>query len=122
MHLILADAMTWTQVGVIAALTSAVAGIAVFFVRGNVQVSPAPGAKFSTEQADQFARKHELDRVDRDVAKLSAQRANDVNTLHEKINGVDRKVAGLETSTELQNQKLTSMDLKLDRLIERKSG
>lgn len=118
----LADAMTWTQVGVIATVAGAIAAIAVFFTRSNVQVSPEPGAKFTTEPADQFARKHELERLDRDLIALAAQRSSDVNTLHEKINSVDRKVAGLETSTVLQNQKLSSMDAKLDRLIERKTG
>jgi hypothetical protein len=40
--------------------------------------------------------------------------------LHERINDVAEDVRGLETATELQNQSLTRMDAKIDRLIERK--
>ena len=40
--------------------------------------------------------------------------------LHERINGLDRQVAGMKSSVELQTQHLARMDTKIDRLMERK--
>ena len=118
--MIFADVMTWGQVGAIAGVVSGVVittiAIATYFSRTRVEVSPQP---FEVKAAEQFARKHELDRIERDVITLSKDRKRDAGELHEKINSVDRKVAGLEKATELQNQRLLGMDQKLDRLIER---
>jgi hypothetical protein len=58
MHPILADALTWTQIGIFAALTSAAVAIAAYFSRGRVSVSPQPlEVRVSKELAEQFADK-----------------------------------------------------------------
>ncbi len=48
------------------------------------------------------------------------ERKEDVGDLHEKINEVAKSCAALEATDELSNQRLLSMDSKLDRLIERR--
>jgi hypothetical protein len=117
--MIIAEAsINWDQIGILAGITCAGVAVATYFSRSRVIVSPDP---LRVKAAEQFAHRHELERIERDVLSLAAERKKDVGDLHEKINGVDRKVAGLEKSNELQNQKLTSMDSKLDRLIERKT-
>ena len=52
--------------------------------------------------------------------RIEADRMKANEMLHEKINGVDRRVAGLEREAELTNQRLVGIDSKLDRLIERR--
>ena len=116
--MMLADAsINWDQVGILAGITCAAVAVATYFSRSRVIVSPDP---LRVKAAEQFAHKHELERIERDVINLAADRKKDVGDLHEKINGVHLKVAGLERATDLQNQKLFGMDAKLDRLIERK--
>lgn len=46
---------------------------------------------------------------------FKVERRKDINVLHEKINMVDRRLAGIETATEFQNQQLARMEAKLDR-------
>lgn len=50
---------------------------------------------------------------------MGTDRKRDMNQLHDKINSVDRKVAGLEAANNLQNQELKAIGAKLDRIIER---
>ena len=114
--MMLADAITWDQIGLLCIVLGVVVAIATYFSRGRVEISPQP---FEVKAAEQFARKHELERLERDVNLLAKDRKKDAGELHEKINSVDRKVASLEMATSLQNQKLAGMDSKLDRLIER---
>ena len=82
--------------------------------------------------AEQFASRETVERIEfslgESMKKDSANRReiydrlrNDTEVLHEKINGVDRKVGGLETATELLSQRMIQMDQKLDRAIERRS-
>lgn len=59
-------------------------------------------------------------RLSDELKSLRQERKEDVSELHEKVNDVAKSVAGLEKETELQNQKMSSMDAKLDRLIERR--
>lgn len=58
-------------------------------------------------------------RLDEKFKAAHDERRADIGTLHKEINSVGLKVAGLEKETELQNQSMARMDLKLDRLIER---
>ena len=58
--------------------------------------------------------------AEKKIEALQHERREDVRTLHQEINEVGLKVAGLEKETELQNQRMASMDAKLDRLIERR--
>lgn len=81
----------------------------------DVKVTPQP---LVVKPDDEYAHKRELDRVERAVTALAQERKDDTGKLHEKINAVDRKVAGLEQSTVLQNQYLAQMNTKLDRIIE----
>lgn len=112
----------------------------------NSKVKPAPGdVRF--EAVNKFATKDELraltenndgvhkdifhrmggmergitQRIDDKLKIAHDERRQDMHTLHSEINDVGRKVAGLEKETELQNQRMASMDAKLDRLIERRS-
>lgn len=59
--------------------------------------------------------------AEKKIEALQHERREDVRQLHQEINEVGRKVAGLEKETELQNQSMASMNAKLDRLIERRS-
>lgn len=115
-----ADAsINWDQIGVLSGVMLVIVAVATYFTRSKVMVSPDP---LRVKAADQFAHRHEVERLERDMQTLASERKKDVGELHEKINKVDRNVAGLERATEMQNQKLSSMDSKLDRLIERKSS
>ncbi|MGA3268057.1 MAG: hypothetical protein ABSE16_14675 [Verrucomicrobiota bacterium] len=58
MQPIFADALTWTQIGVFAAIASAAVGVAAFFSRSRVSVSPQPlRIEITKELADKFADK-----------------------------------------------------------------
>jgi hypothetical protein len=87
----------------------------------RTEVLPSP---LVVKGEDDFVHKVEFQKYmaeqGRQISELRSERRTDNNILHEKINSVDRKVAGLEAATDIQNQKLVSMDAKLDRLIERK--
>ena len=74
-----------------------------------------PAHAFVTEPVFQSA----TGTLQRQIDALSAERKQDVSELHEKVNGVAREVSGLTTGMELQNQRLASIDGKLDRMIER---
>jgi hypothetical protein len=54
--------------------------------------------------------------ADAGIERLRAERREDMRSLHEQINSVDRKVASLDTETKNQNQWLGRIDQKLDDL------
>ena len=58
-------------------------------------------------------------RVEQKLDASRAERREDMHSLHHEVNEVSKKVASLERETEMQNQRMASMDAKLDRLIER---
>jgi hypothetical protein len=58
-------------------------------------------------------------RLEHEVAGLRVERRAEVGELQLKINKVDREVGELRASIELNNQQLTRIDAKLDRVIER---
>jgi len=64
---------------------------------------------------------NEVLRLEHEVSVLRRERRTDVAELQQKINKVDREVGELRASIELNNQQLTRIDAKLDRVIERQS-
>jgi hypothetical protein len=68
----------------------------------------------SQDHRDMFSK---IGGVDRGAtSKISSE----VSGIHTRINSIEKSVGGLETATELQNQRLAQMDTKLDRIIERR--
>jgi hypothetical protein len=64
---------------------------------------------------------NELLRLEQELESLRHERRADVGELQQKINKVDREVGELRASIELNNQQLTRIDAKLDRVIERQN-
>ena len=64
---------------------------------------------------------HEVLRLENEVGGLRRDRRADVAELQQKINKVDREVGELRASIDLNNQQLTRIDAKLDRVIERQN-
>ena len=62
---------------------------------------------------------NELLRLEQEIGGLRLERRAEVGELQQKINKVDREVGELRASIELNNQQLTRIDAKLDRVIER---
>jgi hypothetical protein len=62
---------------------------------------------------------NEVTRLEHEMGGLRRDRRTDVAELQQKINKVDREVGELRASIELNNQQLTRIDAKLDRVIER---
>ena len=91
----------------------------------EIQPQPLAVAKFDqpvTESLCQSRRQEvasELVRLEREFGSLRHERRVDVGELQQKINKVDREVGELRASIELNNQQLTRIDAKLDRVIER---
>jgi len=54
-----------------------------------------------------------------ELVELRAERKADITALHIRINGIDTKVAAVEATTMLTNQRLVQMDGKIDRLMDR---
>lgn len=67
-----------------------------------------------------FATRREVDAIDRRLASIEDTQRADTGQLHEKVNGVDHKVAGLMAKTDLQNQQLQRIENNVQRLAERK--
>ncbi len=57
--------------------------------------------------------------VEKKLSDLREERQKDMDKLHDHINGVGLKVAGLEKSTELQNQTLANVTSDIKRILER---
>lgn len=88
----------------------------------NFAVELASKAEFD-RHVEKNEREHEniftkLGGMDRgQSSKLSVE----ITAVHNRVNGLEKSIGGLETSAELTNQRLAQIDTKVDRLIERKS-
>ena len=93
----------------------------------EIQPQPLAVAKFDQPVAESLcqSRRRELSsemlRLEHEVASLRHERRAEVGELQLKINKVDREVGELRASIELNNQQLTRIDAKLDRVIERQA-
>src|SRR5690242_13984863 len=93
----------------------------------EIQPQPLAVTKFDqpvTETLCQSRRReisNELLRLEHELGGLRHDRRADVSELQQKINKVDREVGELRASIELNNQQLTRIDAKLDRVIERQN-
>jgi hypothetical protein len=67
----------------------------------------------------EFASKHELKRLEKDLIEIGKQREKSSSELHEKINKVALEVAGVLATNNLQNQKLASVEMKVDNVPNR---
>jgi predicted RNase H-like nuclease (RuvC/YqgF family) len=65
---------------------------------------------------------NEVLRLEQEVAVLRNDRRADVAEVQQKISKVDREVGELRASIEWNNQQLTRIDAKLDRVIERQNS
>jgi hypothetical protein len=93
----------------------------------EIQPLPLPVAKFDPPVPESLCESrrreltNELLRLEHEVGGLRLERRADVGELQLKINKVDREVGELRASIELNNQQLTRIDAKLDRVIERQT-
>ena len=93
----------------------------------EIQPQPLAVAKFDPPVAESVCRSRhqelsqEIRRLEQELGILSHERRADVGELQQKINKVDREVGELRASIELNNQQLTRIDAKLDRVIERQN-
>jgi TolA-binding protein len=91
----------------------------------EIQPQPLAVTRFDqpvTESLCQTRRRevtNEVVRLEHEMSGLRRDRRADVAELQQKISKVDREVGELRASIELNNQQLTRMDAKLDRVIER---
>lgn len=91
----------------------------------EIQPQPLAVAKFDqpvTESLCQTRRRelaNEALRLEQEVGALRRDRRADVAEVQQKISKVDREVGELRASIEWNNQQLTRIDAKLDRVIER---
>ena len=69
-----------------------------------------------------FATRREVDAIDKRLAGIEEIQRDDTKALHEKINGVDRRVAEVGTKTDVQTRQLINIETKLDRAIERRQA
>jgi hypothetical protein len=94
----------------------------------EIQPQPLAVTKFDQPVPESLCRSRhrevsaEIARCEQELAGLRHERRSDVNELQQKINKVDREVGELRASIELNNQQLTRIDAKLDRVIERHSA
>ena len=86
----------------------------------RTEVMPNP---LVVKPEDDFVHKNEFETYVRDynesLRRIESDRTEANGVLHEKINKVDRRVAGLEASANLQNSKLNSMETKIDNMPSR---
>lgn len=93
----------------------------------EIQPQPLAVAKYEppvSETLCQSRRRelsHEALRLEQELSGLRRDRRSDVAELQQKINKVDREVGELRASIDLNNQQLTRIDAKLDRVIERQN-
>jgi len=91
----------------------------------EIQPQPLAIAKFDqpvTETLCQTRRRevtNEVVRLEQDLCGLRRDRRADVAEVQQKISKVDREVGELRACIEWNNQQLTRIDAKLDRVIER---
>lgn len=67
----------------------------------------------------EYARK---DDFDSSTKQLNEDRKFDVREIHRRIDSLSAQVSGVETATEMLNQRMVQVDGKLDRMIERGSS
>lgn len=93
----------------------------------EIQPQPLAVAKFEPPVTESLCRSrhkevsNEMLRLEQEIGGLRLERRADVGELQQKINKVDREVGELRASIELNNQQLTRIDAKLDRVIERQN-
>ena len=101
------------------------------FQRGTpreIQPQPLAVAKFDPPVTETLchSRRREISsevlRLEHELGSLRLERRAEVGELQHKINKVDREVGELRASIELNNQQLTRIDAKLDRVIERQTS
>jgi hypothetical protein len=91
----------------------------------EIQPQPLPVTKFDQPVAETLcqSRRREISqevlRLDHELGGLRCDRRAEVAELQQKINKVDREVGELRASIDLNNQQLSRIDAKLDRVIER---
>ena len=105
--------------GVFALVVSVVTNIGIFVATFRSQ-------KREVTFAGEYARKEEFDRhverFEKETRQLNDDRKFDVREVHRRMDGVEKAVSGLESGTELLNQRIVQIDQKLDRMIERSAG
>ena len=93
----------------------------------EIQPQPLAVTKFDQPVSETLcqSRRREISqevlRLENEVCGLRRDRRVDVAELQQKINKVDREVGELRASIDLNNQQLTRIDAKLDRVIERQN-
>ena len=93
----------------------------------EIQPQPLAVAKFDSAVTESLCHSRrreissEMARLEHEVGSLRLERRAEVGELQHKINKVDREVGELRASIELNNQQLTRIDAKLDRVIERQN-
>jgi hypothetical protein len=91
----------------------------------EIQPQPLAVTKFDQPVAESLCRSQhkevggELLRLEQELGSLRQERRADVGDLQQKVNKVDREVGELRACLDLNNQQLTRIDAKLDRVIER---
>lgn len=121
--------IAWNVVLTIGVLV-AICGNIVVLLRGNR--AQKREVNFAFEPASKAAfDKHVLDNAQehRDIfSKIggvdrgqSQKLSHEITAIHNRVNGLEKSIGGLEASAELTNQRLAQIDSKVDRLIERKS-
>lgn len=91
-------------------------------LKGSADVIVARVAALEREAAEAMTRRRAMHaKIDDAEKRLREEVRKDTADLHEKINKVDRDVATLTAQNAAQNQHLAHIESKLDRLIERKS-
>jgi hypothetical protein len=94
----------------------------------EIQPQPLAVAKFDPPVTEALchSRRREISsevlRLEHELGSLRLERRAEVGELQHKINKVDREVGELRASIELNNQQLTRIDAKLDRVIERQNS
>ena len=91
----------------------------------EIQPQPLSVTKFDQPVAETLCHSRrreisqEVQRLEQELGGLRCDRRADVAELQQKVNKVDREVGELRASIDLNNQQLTRIDAKLDRVIER---
>jgi hypothetical protein len=91
----------------------------------EIQPQPLAVTKFDQPVAESLCRSRhqevggELLRLEQELGSLRQERRADVGDLQQKVNKVDREVGELRACLDLNNQQLTRIDAKLDRVFER---
>lgn len=91
----------------------------------EIQPQPLAVARFDPPVTESVCHSRHADlnrevvRLDHELDGLRSERRADVGQLQQQLGKVDREVGELRACIELNNQQLTRIDAKLDRVIER---